>query len=184
MDFMDMYETIEGGLNLPYNEPRQDKIVLLKKCLSKDTKRWHLCLKKEYFNQVRKHGEEFGNYKIVKYRPNNKPIGSGKTYAFYIPYASEESKNHIINYIKRLDGTFIHPGSYTFHFPLLRKDGSDRGYMLMSFKKNGEFYPQSFIRKLRTLLDGTRIYYDKQELINLKWCNLRVLRDLTANTTK
>ena len=94
MDF-----TIEKGLNLSYDEPRRDKIVLLRKCLSKeveDTKRWHLCLKKEYIDQVRRHGEEFGNYKIVGYCPNNKPIGPGKT------YTSEESKNHILNYIKNL----------------------------------------------------------------------------------
>ena len=187
MDHIDMLETIERGLNLSPEEPLRDKIVLLRKCLSKeveDTKQWHLCLKKEYFDKVRRHGEEFGNYKIVRYRPDNKPIGPGKTYAFYIPYTSEESKNHILNYIKNLDGTFLRPGSYTFHHPLPREDGSDRRYMLMSFEKNGEFYPRPFIRTLRALLNDTPIYRGQQELINIKWCSHSVLRDITSGAAK
>ena len=200
LSFADMFEAIEAGLNLSYDEPRRDKIVLLRKCLSKeteDTKRWHLCLKKEYFEQVRHYGKESGDFKIVSYRPNNKPIGPGKTYAFYIPYTSEESKNHIVKYIKNLDGTFLRPNSYKIHHPLPREDGTDRGYILMSFEKNGEFYPRPFIRTLRALLNDTPIYYDSQEpnnikssgqrnleMINIKWCSHRVLRDVTSGVTK
>lgn len=186
MEYKDMFECVRFGLdlNLSSEEPLQDKIVLLRKCLSKeveDTKRWHLCLKKEYIEQVRKYGEESGKFKIVSYRPNNKPIGRGKTYAFYIPYTSEDSKREILNYIKILDGTFIRTGSYKIHHPLPREDGSDRGYMLMSFEKNGQFYPRPFIRTLRALLNDLPSW---EELINVKWCSHRVLHDVTAGVTK
>jgi hypothetical protein len=184
MKYADMFECVRLTLNLSPEEPLQDKIVLLRKCLSKeveDTKRWHLCLKKEYIEQVRKYGEESDKFKIVSYRPNNKPIGPGKTYAFYIPYTSEDSKREILSYIKILDGTFIRPGSYKIHHPLPREDGSDRGYMLMSFEKNGEFYPRPFIRTLRALLNDLPGW---KELINVKWCSHRVLRDVTSGVTK
>ena len=186
MDRTDMFETIRKALNLSPEEPLSDKIVLLRKCLDKeveDTKRWHLCLKKEYIEQVRSHGEQHG-LKVYTYRANNKPLGNGKTYAFYIPYSSERSKNEILDSINILDGTFIRPGSYKIHHPLPREDGTDRGYMLMSFEKNGDFYPRPFIRTLRAMLNDLPIPGAEGELIDVKWCSHRVLRDVTSGATK
>ena len=184
MDRTDMFETIRKALNLSPEEPLSDKIVLLRKCLDKeveDTKRWHLCLKKEYIDQVRSYGEQHG-LKVYNYRPNNKPIGTGKTYAFYIPYKTEEMKQGILECIDILDGTFIRSGSYTIHHPLPREDGTDRGYMLMSFVKNGDFYPRPFIRTLRALLNDLPI--SESELMDVKWCSHSVLKDVVSGATK
>jgi len=180
----ELVNQLKEALKLDSDETFHDKIVLLRKCIDisqEDTKRWHLCVKKEYIEQLREYGKDNG-LKFYSYKANNKPIGPGKTYAFYIPYKSESTKQSILSVISKLDGTFIRPGSYHVHHPSPREDGSDRGYFLLSFEKNGDYYPRPFIRTLRALLNDLPISED--ELMDVKWCSHRVLRDVTEGNTK
>jgi hypothetical protein len=158
-------------------------ILLLRKCQDKDiedTKRWHVCMKKELFEGF-KTNNNFTGLKIYTYRPNQKSIGKNNTYAYYIPYNSEESKLSFKRYFKTLEGKFIRPGSYTIHDPLPREGGEDRGYFLVSFEKTGDYYPRPFIRTLRALLNDSQV---GEERLVLKWCSHRVLVDVLEGSLK
>ena len=167
-----------------YNEDSlqtQDDIILLRKCLEKDvddTKRWHMCMKKELIDNLRNVGKENG-LDIRSYRPNTKPIGNGKTYAFYIPYKTDDEKSLVVLTLASLDGKFIRSGTCHIHEPTLREDGSDRGYILVSFTKNGDFFPRPFIRTLRALLNDLPLPGGRN--LTVKWCSHRVLEDVISS---
>lgn len=164
-------------------ETPETDILMLRKCLDKeveDTKRWHICMRKELLEVVRENGKEHG-LTIYVYRASQKPIGKNKTYAFYIPYDSEEKKNNIKQLFTSLEGKFIRPGSYNFHDPLPRANGEDRGYFLVSFKKNGDYFPRPYIRTLRALINDSPICGDR---LDVKWCSHRVLVDVLEGATK
>ena len=167
-----------------YNEDSlqtQDDIIILRKCVDKDsvdTKRWHMCMKKELIDDLRTKGKENG-LDVRSYRPNTKPIGNGKTYAFYIPYKTEDEKSLAVSTLASLDGKFIRNGTCHVHEPSLREDGSDRGYILVSFTKNGDFFPRPFIRTLRALLNDLPLPDGRN--LSVKWCSHRVLEDVISS---
>ena len=180
MEQEQMYKSIRGCMNTV--NPETD-ILMLRKCLDKDvedTKRWHICMRKELLEIVRENGKQYGLTFYV-YRASQKPIGRNKTYAFYIPYNSEEKKSSIRQLFASLEGKFIRPGSYTFHDPMPRANGEDRGYFLVSFEKNGDYFPRPFIRTLRALINDAPICGDK---LDVKWCSHRVLTDVMESATK
>ena len=164
-------------------ETPETDILMLRKCIDKeveDTKRWHVCMRKELLENIRENGKDLG-LTLYVYRASHKTIGNGKTYAFYIPYDTEEKKTSIKELFASLEGRFIRPGSYAFHDPRPRSNGEDRGYMLVSFQKNGEYYPRPFIRTLRALINDTHVCGDR---LDVKWCSHRVLTDVMQGVTK
>lgn len=174
---------LKNLIELTGAENPETDILILRKCLNvdvEDTKRWHVCMRKDIIDVAREKGKELGLTFYV-YRANQKPIGNGKTYAFYIPYTSSDQKQNILDVFGVLRGKFIREGSYTIHHPTPRSDGSDRGYMLVSFEKNGEFYPRPFIRTLRALINDMDIGGLRTDV---KWCSHSVLRDVTSRAIK
>lgn len=158
-------------------------ILLLRKCLDKDvedTKRWHVCMRKELYHTVRESGKDHGLTMYI-YRANQKHIGSNKTYGYYIPYNTVEMKEGIKMLFSQLEGKYIREGSYTIHEPLPRSDGTDRGYVLVQFEKSGDKYPRPFIRTLRALINDMYIGESK---LNVKWCSNSVLKDVIEGATK
>jgi len=173
-DYDTMFKTIVSCSNT--KSPSTD-ILLLRKCLDKDsedTKRWHVCMRKELLEDLRTNSKESG-LTVYVYRSSQKSIGNGKTYAFYITYANEQEKNNIKKLFSSLEGKFIRTGSYHFHQPCPREKGEDRGYILVSFEKNGDYYPRPFIRTLRALINDSVI---EGTTLNVKWCSHRVLSDV------
>ena len=180
MDYDAMSTLMEDCSN---TETPETDILMLRKCLDKDvedTKRWHICMKKELLETVRQNCSEHG-LTVYVYRASQKPIGKNKTYAFYIPYNNEERKNSIKQLFASLEGKFIRPGSYNFHEPLPREGGEDRGYFLVSFEKSGEYFPRPFIRTLRALLNDSEVCGER---LDVKWCSHRVLVDVMEGATK
>ena len=164
-------------------ENPETDILMLRKCLEKDvddTKRWHVCMRKDLLQKLRENGEEHG-LKVYVYKPNQKPIGRNKTYAYYIPYDTEEKKESVKQLFKSLEGKYIRPDSYSFHEPLPRENGEERGYILVSFKKNGDYFPRPFIRTLRALINDSSVCGDR---LDVKWCSHRVLTDVMEGATK
>jgi hypothetical protein len=129
---------------------------------------------KDLMDKAKSNGESNG-LTFYTYRVDQKPIGNGKTYAYYIPYNDDEMKRGILSLFEALNGKFLRSGSYSIHHPKLREDGSNRNYLLVSFVKTGNFYPRPFIRTLRALLNDSRF---GEQTINVKWCSHRVLRDV------
>jgi hypothetical protein len=174
---METLKTVTSSVN-----PGTD-IPILRKCLDKDvedTKRWHVCMRKELIEVAREKGKELGlNFYV--YRANQHPIGNGRTYAFYIPYTNQDQKQSILSVFDTLEGKFLRPDSYSIHYPTPRNDGTDRGYMLVSFAKNGDFFPRPFIRTLRALINDLDIDGMRTDV---KWCSHSVLRDVTSRATK
>ena len=176
-------EMLQNLAELTGTENPQTDILILRKCLDKDvedTRRWHVCMRKELVNVAREKGKELG-FTFYVYKANQKPIGNGKTYAFYIPYTNEDQRQAILNVFGVLRGKYIREGSYTIHHPAPRSDGTDRGYILVSFEKNGEFYPRPFIRTLRALINDMDIGGARTDV---KWCSHSVLRDVTSGAAK
>ena len=164
-------------------ENPETDILLLRKCLQKDiedTKRWHVCMKKDLLQKARDNGKEHGLTFYV-YRANQKPIGTGKTYAYYIPTPTPAVRQSVYDLFNQLSGKYIRQDSYTIVEPQPNKDGSKRDYLLVEFSKNGDYYPRPFIRTLRALINDVHI--DDQRL-DVKWCSHRVLLDAVQGVAK
>ena len=174
-----MMNILEKCLEIDENSS-QDSIIFLRKCLHRevaDTKRWHICMLKNLMDKAKSNGESNG-LTFNSYRVDQKPIGNGKTYAYYIPYTDDDMKQSILSMFEMLDGKFLRSGSYSIHHPKLREDGTNRNYLLVSFAKTGNFYPRPFIRTLRALLNDSLC---GEQTINVKWCSHRVLRDVIVS---
>ncbi len=164
-------------------ETFQEKVLHLRKCKHReidDTKRWHLCMTKELIAKARENAESY-KMSFYVYRPSKKPLGKGKTYAYYIPCRGPEMKEQVKHLFDHLDGKFIRSGSYQLHNPNPRTDGSQRQYLIVSFRKNNDVYPKTFIRTLRALLDDTVL---GETSLEVKWCSHSVLRDVIGGVTK
>ena len=168
--------------NITYEE-YNEKVLHLRKCMHRDmedTKRWHVCMAKSLIGPARENAEAH-SLTFYVYRPSKKPLGNGKTYAYYIPYQSPEMREYIVGLFAHLDGKFVRSGSYQLHHPAPREDGSERQYVIVSFQKTNDNYPKSFIRTLRALLDDS-MFGPKN--LEVKWCSHSVLKDVLAGLTK
>ena len=182
MTLEEMRERLQKCLDLSLDK-FNEQILHLRKCKHReieDTKRWHVCMAKSLIAQARQNGE---NHDLVfyTYRPNKKPLGRGKTYAYYIPYQSDEIRDQILALFDHLDGKFIRTGSYQVHSPAPHLDGTERKYLIVSFQKTNDIYPKSFIRTLRAILDDSVL--DSSNL-EVKWCSHSVLKDVLNGATK
>ena len=71
------------------------------------------------------------------------------TYGFFIR-CSHEEEALIRGLFERFESSgFLNNGSYTINSPTPYPSGDRRGYIIVSFQKNGDRYPRQYIRKLR-----------------------------------
>ena len=182
MSLDEMRERVQRCLDLAPEE-YNEKVLHLRKCKHRDiedTKRWHICMSKSLIAAAREHGPEY-DLAFYVYRPSKKPLGRGKTYAYYIPYQSLEMRAQIVALFGHLDGRFLRSGTYQIHYPVPRLDGTERQYLIVSFEKTNGMYPKSFIRTLRAVLDDSVV---ENRCVEVKWCSHSVLKDVLTGTTK
>ena len=182
MNLDEMRGRLQACLGLTPEE-YDKKVLHLRKCKHRDiedTKRWHVCMAKTLIVPARENAEVHELVFYI-YRPSKKPLGKGKTYGYYIPYQSTEVRDQIVALFTRMDGKFIRAGSYQVHFPSPRSDGTERQYLIVSFQKNNDIYPKSFIRTLRAMLDDTVV---GNRSLEVKWCSHSVLKDVIGGATK
>lgn len=180
----DIHSMREAIIECTNTENPETDILMLRKCLDRetqDTRRWHLCMRKELLQNLRGNGKEWG-LTAYAYRANQHHIGDGNTYAFFIPCETDAKRDFVKSLFAQLEGKFLRPGSYHIHEPHPRENGDQRRYILVSFEKNGDYYPRPFIRTLRALLNDMPLSEDDK--LNVKWCNNRVLLDVVQGVTK
>lgn len=125
-----------------------------------------------------KRDEEFN---ITKYRVNNEPLTNGMTYGFFIR-CSEEEEETLRNIFSRFEEHgFLKNGSYSINQPTAYPDGTRRGYIIVSFQKNGDRYPRQYIRKLKALINNSMLNGRK---IHVNWVSNSVLRDVVSSESK
>ena len=160
-------------------------LFCLRKCNDRDTedtKRWHVCMKKTTYEEMRERAEGQG-IKIYTYRSNQKFLGNGKTYAYYIKISNEAERDVIKSIFSTLEGKFLRQGTYQIHDPLPYKDGTMRNYMIVSFERKNGYFPRPFIRTLKALIND----YTPEGMerpIDVRWCSHSVLRDVQSGATK
>lgn len=161
------------------------ELICLRKCHDRDvddTKRWHVCMKKTSYEGIRERAEGQG-IKIYTYRSNQKFLGNGKTYAYYIKYTDEAERDVIKSIFSTLEGKFLRQGTYRIHEPLPYKDGTPRNYMIVSFERKNGYFPRPFIRTLKALVNDY-IPDETGRAIDIRWCSHSVLRDVQSGATK
>ena len=165
---------------------QENDVLFCRSCLSQDKKpvnRYICCLRKSFYDHLQancnfKRGEDFN---ITKYRTNNEPLGNGMTYGFFIKATPEEETKIISTFEKFEKCSFIREGSYHIQKPKPYPDGNRRGYLLVSFTKQGDRYPKQFIRKLKALLNNS---FMGEKRIHVNWASHSVIRDVTSNASK
>ena len=145
--------------------------------------RYIACIRKSLYDHLTencnfKRDEEFN---ITKYRVNNDPLTNGMTYGFFIR-CSEEEESLIRQIFTRFEeNDFLKEGSYSINTPTPYPDGARRGYVIVSFQKNGDRYPRQYIRKLKALINNSMINGRK---IHVNWVSNSVLRDVVSSENK
>jgi len=163
-----------------------DDILYCRNCYSNDNQpsnRYITCIKKSLFDHLVencnfKRDEEFN---ITKYRVHNEPLTNGMTYGFFIRCSDEEEES-LRNIFSRFEECgFLKAGTYSINSPTPYPDGGRRGYIIVSFQKNGDRYPRQYIRKLKALINNSILNGRK---IHVNWVSNSVLRDVVSEETK
>ena len=145
--------------------------------------RYIACIRKSLYDHLVencnfKRDEEFN---ITKYRVNNEPLTNGMTYGFFIR-CSEEEEQTVRNIFSSFEeAEFLKVGSYSINTPTPYPDGTRRGYIIVSFEKNGDRYPRQYIRKLKALINNSMLNGRK---IHVNWVSNSVLRDVVSSENK
>lgn len=164
----------------------ENDVLYCRNCYGNDdqpSNRYIACIRKSLFDHLVencnfKRDEEFN---ITKYRVNNEPLTNGMTYGFYIR-CSEKEEGIIRDIFSRFeDAEFLKQGSYSINSPTPYPDGSRRGYIIVSFEKNGDRYPRQYIRKLKALINNSMLNGHK---IHVNWVSNSVLRDVVSSESK
>ena len=150
---------------------------------NEETTRYICCIKKRLFSHLTencnfKRGEEFN---ISRYRVNNEPLTNGMTYGFFIRCHGQEEE-HIRSIFQRFeDHGYLKQDSYRINSPTNYPNGTSRGYIIVSFEKNGDRYPRQYIRKLKALINNS-VFDGKR--IHVNWVSNSVLRDVLSEQNK
>lgn len=164
----------------------ESDVLYCRNCYTGDnqpTNRYIACIRKSLYDHLTencnfKRDEEFN---ITKYRVNNEPLTNGMTYGFFIR-CSEEEEAIIRQVFNRFEESeFLKSGSYSINCPTPYPDGSRRGYIIVSFQKNGDRYPRQYIRKLKALINNSVLNGRK---IHVNWVSNSVLRDVVSSENK
>tara|TARA_R110001606_G_scaffold359114_1_gene510905 strand:+ start:847 stop:1500 length:654 start_codon:yes stop_codon:yes gene_type:complete len=165
---------------------QENDILFCRSCLSQDKQpvnRYICSLRKSFYDHLQKEcnfkrGEDFN---ITKYRTNNEPLSNGMTYGFFIKCDEEEEKKITSVFQKFETCGFLRPSSYHIQTPNPYPNGDRRGYVIISFEKQGDRYPKQFIRKLKALLNNATL---TNRRIHVNWASHSVIRDVTSDASK
>ena len=164
----------------------QSDVLYCRGCYNGDetqTTRYIACLRKSLYSHLIencnfKRGED---YNITKYRVNNDPLTNGMTYGFFIR-CQENEEQHIRHIFQRFEEHgYLKENSYRINTPTPYPNGNPRGYIIVSFEKNGDRYPRQYIRKLKALLNNS-IFEGRR--IHVNWVSNSVLRDVLSSENK
>jgi len=103
------------------------------------------------------------------------------TYGFFIKCDEEEEKKITSIFQKFENCGFLRKGSYHIKSPNSYPNGDRRGYIIISFEKQGDRYPKQFIRKLKALLNNATLVGRR---IHVNWASHSVIRDVTSDASK
>ena len=103
------------------------------------------------------------------------------TYGFFIKCSESEEEKIFSTFEKFENCGFVRPESYHIQKPKPYPDGNPRGYLIISFSKQGDRYPKQFIRKLKALLNNSSM---NGRRIHVNWASHSVIRDVTSNASK
>jgi len=164
----------------------ENDILYCRNCYSNNNQpsnRYITCIRKSLYDHLTencnfKRDEEFN---ITKYRVNNEPLTNGMTYGFFIRCSEEEESTIKEIFIRFEENNFLKQGSYSINSPTPYPDGGRRGYVIVSFEKNGDRYPRQYIRKLKALINNSIINGRK---IHVNWVSNSVLRDVVSSENK
>lgn len=166
--------------------PEQSDVLYCRNCYTtnnQQSNRYICCIRKRLYDHLLencnfKRDEEFN---ITKYRVNNEPLTNGMTYGFFIRCSNEE-EILIGQILERFEiSGFLNKNSYTINSPRPYPNGERRGYIIVSFEKNGDRYPRQYIRKLKALINNSIVNGRK---IHVNWVSNSVLRDVVSSENK
>tara|TARA_R110001592_G_scaffold18816_14_gene77844 strand:- start:41053 stop:41424 length:372 start_codon:yes stop_codon:yes gene_type:complete len=112
---------------------------------------------------------------------NNEPLTNGMTYGFFIRCSEEEEQTVRNIFSSFQEAEFLKEGTYSINTPTPYPDGTRRGYIIVSFQKNGDRYPRQYIRKLKALINNSMLNGRK---IHVNWVSNSVLRDVVSSENK
>lgn len=165
----------------------QEDVLYCRSCFDNNnqkTNRYICCIRKSFYDHLVnncnfKRDEEFN---ISKYRVGSESLSNGMTYGFFIRVSSEDEIDYITSIFNRFEQSgFIFPGSYHINRPNPYPDGSERGYIIVSFEKNEGRYPRQYIKKLKALINNSLINGKK---LHVNWVSNSVLRDVMSSENK
>ena len=168
------------------NTSNQTDVLYCRSCYdgnNEQTNRYICCIRKCLYDHLIekcnfKRDEEFN---ITRYRVNNEPLTNGMTYGFFIRCSLEEEKT-IRSIFERFESNgFLKTGSYCINTPTPYPNGTPRGYVIISFQKNGDRYPKQYIRKLKALLNNS-VFNNRR--LHVNWVSNSVLRDVISAESK
>lgn len=123
------------------------------------------------------------NIGLKRYRSRPINLHPSILYGFFIKTDKIDSQKifNLFNYLQNKG--FIHPDSYTFHYPQNYPNGTPRKYIAITFEKdvNGNI-PKGFINKLKTLLSDTE--FDNGEKLKINWLQKSVFNDIKHGRKK
>lgn len=164
----------------------ESDIIYCRNCYTSNNQpsnRYIACVRKSLYDHLTqncnfKRDEEFN---ITKYRVNNEPLTNGMTYGFFIRCSDQEEVTIREIFSRFEESGFLKEGSYSINSPTPYPDGSRRGYVIVSFEKNGDRYPRQYIRKLKALINNSILNGRK---IHVNWVSNSVLRDVVSSESK
>jgi len=182
-DVMDEEKVVDKLLS---HMTQENDVLFCRSCLSQDKQpvnRYICCLRKSFYDHLQKEcnfkrGEDFN---ITKYRTNNEQLSNGMTYGFFIKCDEEEETKLTSIFQKFENSGFLRTGSYHIKKPNPYPNGERRGYIIISFEKQGDRYPKQFIRKLKALLNNSTM---TQRRIHVNWASFSVIRDVSSDVSK
>ena len=168
------------------NSSDQSDVLYCRSCYgsnNEQTNRYICCIRKRLYDHLVekcnfKRDEEFN---ITRYRVNNEPLTNGMTYGFFIRCNIEEEQLIRAVFERFQINGYIKEGSYSINTPTPYPNGSPRGYVIVSFQKNGDRYPKQYIRKLKALLNNS-VFNGRR--IHVNWVSNSVLRDVISEESK
>lgn len=182
-DKVDESHVVDKLISLSKNN---NDLIYCRNCSDKEgnsLNRFICCIKKTFYEHLLEKCDfkRDGEFNITKYRVNNHPLNNGTTYGFYIKCDDADEMKIREIFDKFEHNNFIRKGSYQINKPGNYPDGRSRGYIIISFSKQDDKYPKQYIRKLKALLNNSKIN-DKRIYIN--WASNSVLKDILSNSSK
>jgi len=165
----------------------ENDILFIRRCkenTEKDKDQGYVACVKKFINDDYSQNEEYkttSGIVIKRFRPNNIPLGNNMTWGFHIK-TNKIDPRYVIELFNNFERSgFLMKESYQIVFPRPYPDGTSRDYLIVTFRKNNDSYPRTFIRKLMVLLNNS--YYG-EHLLKVNWLSNSVMKDILHGENK